>query len=224
MPENYTYQVEVYKNLEWLDGLAYTDEWNIRAILAALAVIGPVATFMDVGCGRGILVDFMGRVVGDTFRPDVASYGIELFRPPYVHAGSVLKGEPNDLIFIHDLREPLPEKLDGIRLGQYNLVTSWEVGEHLPEDAALVYCETLRALTEKWLIFTAAIPGQGGDHHINEQPKEWWRERIEDDSLRYNEFVTEQLAGLWNTLISPSVALTGPCFWLPQNVQVFERD
>jgi len=30
------------------------------------------------------------------------------------------------------------------------------------------------------VMFSAAVPGQGGEHHVNEQPLEYWREKFRE--------------------------------------------
>ena len=52
-----------------------------------------------------------------------------------------------------------------------------EVLEHLPETAARALI-TEFGKKSKFLLFSAAIPGQGGTHHINEQPYEYWYENL----------------------------------------------
>jgi hypothetical protein len=49
----------------------------------------------------------------------------------------------------------------------FDLTLCLEVGEHLPQNAANILIESLCALSEV-IVFSAAIPGQGGQRHINE--------------------------------------------------------
>jgi hypothetical protein len=65
-----------------------------------------------------------------------------------------------------------------ISLGRrFDLVQSLEVAEHLPVEAADSFVEMLTA-HGSLVLFSAAVPGQGGEHHINEQPLEYWREKF----------------------------------------------
>jgi len=50
---------------------------------------------------------------------------------------------------------------------------SLEVGEHLPEEAASIYIRSLVRLGPV-VLFSAAIPNQGGSHHLNEQWPSYW--------------------------------------------------
>lgn len=56
---------------------------------------------------------------------------------------------------------------------QYDLVMSLEVGEHLAPECAASFVHTLTSLGPV-VLFSAAVPGQGGVHHVNEQWPEYW--------------------------------------------------
>jgi len=56
---------------------------------------------------------------------------------------------------------------------QFDLAITIEVAEHLPEEAAERFCRGLTSAAP-CILFSAAIPGQGGVNHINEQPLPYW--------------------------------------------------
>jgi hypothetical protein len=56
---------------------------------------------------------------------------------------------------------------------RFDLVISLEVAEHLPADCAEGFVEDLTRHGDA-VLFSAAIPGQGGWHHVNEQPASFW--------------------------------------------------
>lgn len=58
---------------------------------------------------------------------------------------------------------------------QFDLVVSLEFAEHLPESAAEMLVGDLTSLGSV-ILFSAAVPGQGGDGHLNEKPPAWWEE------------------------------------------------
>jgi hypothetical protein len=64
----------------------------------------------------------------------------------------------------------------GVSCAGYDLAMCLEVGEHLPESAsdALVagLCEA------RYVLWSAAIPGQNGVNHINEQWSSWWEPKF----------------------------------------------
>jgi len=74
---------------------------------------------------------------------------------------------PPDRFLEHDLSLPL------VLRRTFDLALCLEAAEHLPASAAP---ELVRGLAEAAPVvaFSAALPGQGGDGHINEQPASYW--------------------------------------------------
>jgi hypothetical protein len=60
---------------------------------------------------------------------------------------------------------------------KFDLVQSLEVAEHLPEPLANRFVDDLVAHGDV-VLFSAAVPHQGGEHHVNEQSPEYWRRRF----------------------------------------------
>lgn len=56
---------------------------------------------------------------------------------------------------------------------RFDLALCLEVGEHLPESAARGLVDTLCSCADI-VLFSAAIPLQGGTGHLNERPQSWW--------------------------------------------------
>jgi hypothetical protein len=89
----------------------------------------------------------------------------------------------------HDLAQP-------IDLGRrFDLVESMEVAEHLPEEAARGFVETLTRHGDL-VLFSAAPPGQGGEHHVNEQPYAYWRALFAERGYVLLDWVRPRLASL----------------------------
>ena len=61
----------------------------------------------------------------------------------------------------------------------FDLVVSLEVAEHLPEECANTFVESLTRLGPV-VLFSAAIPHQDGANHINCQWPEYWAERFDE--------------------------------------------
>src|SRR5205814_2387550 len=91
----------------------------------------------------------------------------------------------------HDLADPLPAEV--VSCGPFELALCWEVAEHLPPTAGDRLVGSIRDVHPTRLVFTAAIPGQGGHGHINEQPPEYWRSRFDAVGLRWEPHETERL-------------------------------
>ena len=83
-----------------------------------------------------------------------------------------------------------------IRLGrQVDLACSLEVAEHLPPKFAEVLVHTLTRHASR-VLFSAAVPGQGGYQHINERPLEYWRELFAQRRYAAFDFLRPKLLGL----------------------------
>jgi len=59
----------------------------------------------------------------------------------------------------------------------YDLALCLEVGEHIPEENSEVLVQSLCDLSSI-VAFSAAIPMQGGNYHVNEQWPEYWAEKF----------------------------------------------
>ncbi|WP_452220374.1 class I SAM-dependent methyltransferase [Lacinutrix salivirga] len=60
---------------------------------------------------------------------------------------------------------------------QYDLAISLEVAEHLSPESASVFVKNLVHASDV-VLFSAAIPNQGGQNHINEQWVNYWQEKF----------------------------------------------
>jgi SAM-dependent methyltransferase len=56
---------------------------------------------------------------------------------------------------------------------KFDLAISLEVAEHLSIESACVFVKTICGLSDT-VLFSAAIPNQGGQNHINEQEPNYW--------------------------------------------------
>lgn len=118
---------------------------------------------IDVGCGEG----WWARRFADE-GCDVV--GVDGAYVPFLPAADNLRFEA------HDLAQPLPrDHYDPLvcSLGSYDLVVSLEVAEHLPPHRAAGFVDDLCSLAGL-ILFSAAIPGQGGSGHLNEQWPAYW--------------------------------------------------
>jgi len=138
--------------------------WDVSAAAVAGLMLSlfPIRSVMEVGSGTGnLLAAFAARGVADVLGLDGPNVPRDLQRLPQ---SQVRRWVTNDLA-------PLPRSFD--------LACSLEVGEHIPASRAP---EFVRMLTQAApvVLFGAAIPGQGGPGHINEQRQSWWAQRFAD--------------------------------------------
>lgn len=94
----------------------------------------------------------------------------------------------------HDLTQPLD-------LGRgFDLVQSLEVAEHVAQEHADTFVDNLVRHGDV-ILFSAAVPGQGGEHHVNEQPPEYWRRKFADRGYQAYDWLRPQLAAA--TMVKP---------------------
>lgn len=77
----------------------------------------------------------------------------------------------------------------------FELVVCLEVAEHVPEAHADVLIDSLCRHGDL-IMFSAAIPGQGGDFHVNEQPYEYWRDKFAARGYAIFDCARRPVAGL----------------------------
>jgi SAM-dependent methyltransferase len=132
-----------------------------RQIVPAVVSLVKPQSVVDVGCGVGTWLSvFHERGVADVLGIDGS----------YVQLQQLLI--PEECFLARDLTKPIGLKQ------RFDLAISVEVGEHLPEDYAGSFIDQLVGLSDI-VLFSAAIPGQGGVHHINEQWQDYWRRLFE---------------------------------------------
>jgi hypothetical protein len=88
--------------------------------------------------------------------------------------------EPADRVLHvrHDVSAGVPA-----HLGTFDLALCLEVLEHLDRDAGDRLVGRLCELAPS-ILFSAAVPGQGGHGHVNEQWPNYWVERFQDRRFR----------------------------------------
>jgi hypothetical protein len=94
----------------------------------------------------------------------------------------------------------------------FDLVLSLEVAEHLPADCAGGFVRSLARLGPA-VLFSAAIPHQGGTNHVNEQWPDYWAQRFREVGYTVIDCIREQV---WQ---NPRVE-----WWYAQNILLFVRD
>ena len=134
-------------------GTSYASAQHIVPL--ALAIV-PARSVLDVGCGTGhFLRAFREAGVADIMGID----GDHVPRDQLVIESRHFV--PGDLTQGFDLKR------------RYDLVVSLEVAEHLPPASAETFVTSL-VRHASVVVFSAAIPFQGGTAHLNEQWQSYW--------------------------------------------------
>ena len=117
---------------------------------------------LDVGCGTGTWL----KAAIDSGVTDV--FGVDGIVVP---TGAFLVSR--QLFLQQDLSRPWS-------LGRrFDVALCLEVAEHLDEACAGTLVDSLTAHAHR-IVFSAACPGQPGQHHVNCQWPQWWQKRFND--------------------------------------------
>jgi SAM-dependent methyltransferase len=151
---------------EFFQSLRDGSRRSAEIVVPVLMELFQPKSILDVGCGTGEwLSAFREHGVADVLGVD----------------GAWTEGAPRELpdscFRQHDLRQPL--KLDR----PFDLAVCLEVAEHLPPEAAQPLVESLTRLAPI-VLFSAAIPCQGGDGHINEKWPSFWSDLFASHGYR----------------------------------------
>ncbi len=182
-------------NEDFFDGLEDTQIPSARAIVPFLADIVKPASVVDIGCGRGFwLHEFAQQGAERVFGLD----------GPWA---------PVDKLAIPTERFKSCNLDSTINLTEsFDLAISLEVAEHLPPERASGFVEDICRLAPV-VFFGAAIPGQGGLHHYNEQWPSFWAKLFEQQGYRTFDIVRPEF---WNN--------ENVTWWYKQNTALFVKE
>lgn len=115
---------------------------------------------IDIGCGVGTWLSvFKRHGVPEVLGIDGTYVDTRILR---ISASEFLPRDVSQKVHVHR---------------KFDLAMSLEVAEHLDAPAAPRFVESLTALAPV-VLFSAAIPHQGGAHHVNEQWPDYWEEHF----------------------------------------------
>ena len=150
-----------YSN-QFMQYAAQSSAYSATAITWVLHDQIAVESVLDVGCARGTWLRAWSKLgVADMHGVDGDYVDRELLEIP------TLAFTAMNLNLAFDLGR------------QFDLVQSLEVGEHIEESASDIFADSLARHARRYILFSAAPPGQGGEYHINEKPYEFWRQKFE---------------------------------------------
>lgn len=129
---------------------------------ALLRYIPKPSTVIDIGCGIGTWLKVWQE-------KDVEIQGVD---GDYVNRSQLLIDSGKFIPMNLNSTVPINKIFD--------LAESLEVAEHLPDDCADAFVSFLCSLSSM-VLFSAAIPHQSGDNHINEQWPEYWADKFQSN-------------------------------------------
>lgn len=175
----------------------YSHDTGRRAadvVLPILFEATPIRSVVDVGCGVGAWLKTARKHGAEEI------LGID---------GPWLEDEDRLLDDESFMVRNLEEKIGAA--SKFDLAISLEVAEHLSAERADSFVDDLCSLSDL-VLFSAATPGQGGRHHINEQWQSYWAHRFQGQGYRAYDFVRGRI---WSRDEIP--------VWYKQNIVVYCR-
>jgi len=183
---------ETVYNKDFYNDLKSTSGTAAKHVVPFIIQTFNPTSVLDVGCGLGEWLhvfqkngvsDIIGRD-GDYVNTHALKIPAHLFRPGNLENS------------IHEDRT-------------FDLVMSLEVAEHLSEASSETFIDNLTRHGDL-IFFSAAVPGQIGTNHINEQWQSYWIEKFNRRGYKNFDIIRTQF---WN---NPHVA-----WWYRQNAFIF---
>jgi glycosyltransferase involved in cell wall biosynthesis len=129
---------------------------SAKCVVPIVLSLCPVINVIDVGCGVGTWArEFLDRGIKDVLGIDGDYVNRDLLKIP------------QSCFHVCNLSEPIELNR------RFELAVCLEVAEHLDQLRAEGFVADLTKLASV-ILFSAAVPGQGGTHHVNEQYLSYW--------------------------------------------------
>jgi SAM-dependent methyltransferase len=182
------------KNLIYVHDEITHNSSAAEQVLPVLFEIYKPSSILDVGCGLGNWIEVAKKLSGAKI------IGVD---GDYVDR-RLLKIEENEFV-----EKDLTKPFDLNR--KFDLAICLEVAEHLPEASAEGFIKSITNHSDV-IMFSAALPGQGGQHHINEQWPSYWQEHFNNCGFEMMDFFRFKI---WN---NPKIE-----YWYKQNLFLVVR-
>ena len=154
----------------WVEPHNYVHDEPMVAELGQVFIEHDVCSAIDIGCGDGFVSKELAKL-------GIKSLGIDGY----------IVDKRTDLLFVaHDLSTPLITN-------PFDAVTSFEVGEHIPEEFEDTFFKNLIQAEPKILVVSWAKPGQNGKGHVNCKPYEYVSTRLSSFGYTLDEKTTKRL-------------------------------
>jgi hypothetical protein len=160
---------------------------------ALVDVLQDMQSIVDFGCGDASYIRYLNQ------RLNIETKAFD--GNPNVKKITNGVGEQQDLAVPFELSR------------KFDVVMSLEVAEHIPKQFEHVYIDNLIRHTNKYVIISWAVPGQGGKGHVNEQPNQYVIDLFE----RLNFMYLQELSYTLRNCITD-------CNWFKNTLFIFEKN
>jgi cyclopropane fatty-acyl-phospholipid synthase-like methyltransferase len=196
MPDN-KFDISLYNDefFEW--HLKYAREYSIRTMDWFIEKYKPESV-IDFGCGIG------------SYLESAHNHGLDILGLEISEAAKKYTPSPlTRFIAYMDCAKPIDWNI-----GIADCVISFETAEHIEPSGTDQFIDNLVNATGKYLLFTAAPPGQEGCGHINCQPYIYWIQKI-GQFIEPDVEMTKDISDNWRALGAPN--------YICDNLIVFKR-
>lgn len=133
-----------------------------------------ISSVIDLGCGIGAYLEGF-ESYGSIVKGVEFSYDSAL---PFISdkiKNNISFGDMSQLLNIYDYT--------------FDLSISIEVAEHIDKNKSDIFVSNLTKYSNKYILFSAAPPRGRvvGEGHVNEQPREYWINKMENAGFKYSE-------------------------------------
>jgi len=180
----------IHPNGYWImEDKRYTFDKYLAREVGNFAIRNLVFDIIDVGCGNGAYTLFLRK------------YGINC----YGYDGNPFTGEiTNSMCGIMDFSEPVTD------ISPFDMVLCLEVAEHIPEEKEDVFINNIVSLSNRFIIISWAVEGQGGVGHVNCRNNDYVIEKMMIHNYKFKE---EE---------SSALRLSSRVSWFKNTLMVFE--
>lgn len=185
-----------YYGVSFYDGLGQGSLRSAKVTLAKLFELYRPTSVVDFGCGIGTWL----RAARDLGVEEILGIDGDYVRKKQ------LQISPDAFIAADLARETV--SLDR----RFDLAMSLEVAEHLPKERSEAFVRQLVDASDV-VLFSAAVPDQGGRHHVNEQFASYWVKRFRAEGYECYDAVRPLI---WS---DDRVE-----WWYRQNILLFAKD
>ena len=168
----------LYTN-SFFDGFSDVSYGAAKVLLSELYGFHRFSSVCDIGCGSGTWLRAAAEMIQTGERRLTGIDG--------EHARSVSKCDGAEFVF-----QDLEQRIVGV--AKHDLAISLEVAEHLSPARSESFVADLCKVSDV-VFFGAAVDGQGGVNHINEQPQSYWVKRFAENG--YQPFIFHRTK-FWN--------------------------